>query len=275
MICAAALLSLAACDNIAEEDRLIPVIRPAAKQTYVIQEFSGQRCVNCPDGAAILHQIQNTYGEDAVIVVGLHPKDTEFTKRLDRLILTSDAATTYYDYWGRPTEFPCAIINGTGINKNRVTWISSLDALVDANKDKDPCANIGLECIYDPDTRELNLSYEVYFTQTYGSEASLVLWVCENDIVGQQYNLTGTIRDYHHNHVLRCALNGDWGDRMTTTLMGTSDTGSLTARLDESWNAENCVIVGYLFDTSSKLGLQGAQLKVPAKQGDNVGSETE
>lgn len=278
----ATLVSLAACDNIAEDERFIPVIRPAAKQTYVIQEFTGQRCVNCPDGAAILHQIVENYGEEAVIIVGLHPKDNINTvPRLDKLVLTSDLATVYFEYWGRPNEFPTAIINGTTPNANRATWSARLDEIVEADKEKDPCANIDLNAVYDPDTRELNVDYEVYFTSTYGSEASLVLWLCENDMVGRQYTNnrelypTGTIKDYVHNHVLRTSLNGAWGEKMTTTLVGTSNSGSATLRLDEAWDAEHCVIVGYLFDSSSKLGLQGAQMKVPAKFEDNTGSEVE
>lgn len=282
MIAAAAMTALTACDNIDEADRFVAVPRTPAKQTYLIQEFTGQNCVNCPTGASVLHNIQHNYGEESVIIVCLHPTGNPNCVRLDANILTSDLALTYLNFWGNSsTPFPCAILNGTGANSNSPTWSSDFKSIVDANAEKDPCAGIDLNAVYDPDTRVVNVDYDVYFTDTYGASASLILWITESGIKGNQKNnnpdvgTVGVIRDYTFNHVLRCSMNGDWGTGMQTTVAGTSNTGSASVRLQDNWNAENCTIVAYLIDSSSKVGLNAAQLAVPAKFEENTDSNPE
>ena len=49
---------LVACDNVSENERLI-YVEPAAVNTAVlVEEFSGQMCVNCPKGAAELEKLE-------------------------------------------------------------------------------------------------------------------------------------------------------------------------------------------------------------------------
>lgn len=267
--------ALTACDNIAEEDRFIPVEKQKAKKTYLFQEFTGQKCVNCPTGAAIVHNLVEQYGEDAIIVVGLHPTGNYNCGRIDKNILTSDVALTYFDAYGRPAEFPCLMIDGGGTNTKTGTWASWFASILKANKDEEAIAGITLSAQYDPDTREVNVEYDVNFSETYGAETSLILWITENDIHGKQYTKdsaypTGVIDDYTHNHVLRCALNGDWGTPLNTSLAGTSATGTASVTLAQTWVAENCEIIGYLIDTKSRTGLQATKIAVPAKGEDNT-----
>ncbi len=53
-------MGFTACDNIDEDDRFIPVERPHSEKTVLIEEFTGARCVNCPDGAAVVAALHET-----------------------------------------------------------------------------------------------------------------------------------------------------------------------------------------------------------------------
>ena len=65
---------LVACDNVSENERLI-YVEPAAVNTAVlVEEFSGQMCVNCPKGAAELEKLEKQYGE-ALVVITYHGGD--------------------------------------------------------------------------------------------------------------------------------------------------------------------------------------------------------
>ena len=52
------LLLLTACSNIGEDERLIYVKPEPAKRVVLLEDFTGQRCVNCPKGTEVIEQLQ-------------------------------------------------------------------------------------------------------------------------------------------------------------------------------------------------------------------------
>lgn len=70
-ICAAA-LSLMACSNIDEDDRFIEVEPVEVAKRVLIEDFTGQRCVNCPNASEMIESLQEQYGAENVIAVGIH-----------------------------------------------------------------------------------------------------------------------------------------------------------------------------------------------------------
>lgn len=236
------------CDNIDENDRFIPVERPKVERVVLIQEFTGMRCANCPNAAAAIHDLQSVY-PDNIIAVGWHPEDTPYTRPMGGVDLTCPTATTYFNYYS-PASFPNALINGgTALDDNYAQWSTKAIAMmatpapltIDATSD------------YDETTRELKVDYNLKFNQMYTSECSVLVWIMENGIVGPQVSGSQTIRDYTHNHVLRAALNGDWGQTLGS-YFETEQTVSGTAsiKLEEKWKAENCQIVVFVYQNSSK-----------------------
>lgn len=65
-------LSVASCDTVGENDRLIYVKPAEVKRCVLLEDFTGQRCINCPNAADVIAQLQEQYGEDNVIAVGIH-----------------------------------------------------------------------------------------------------------------------------------------------------------------------------------------------------------
>ena len=55
---AAAVMMLTACDEVAEEDRLVYVKPPEVARCTVIEDFTGQRCINCPAVSAEIEKLQ-------------------------------------------------------------------------------------------------------------------------------------------------------------------------------------------------------------------------
>ena len=72
IIAAPALLLLTGCDEVDEADRYVYVKPAAVGRNILIEDYTGQRCVNCPTGNDQLHALQEQYGADTVIVVGFH-----------------------------------------------------------------------------------------------------------------------------------------------------------------------------------------------------------
>ena len=60
------------CSDLDEQDRFV-YIKPAdAARKVLIEDFTGQKCVNCPKATDEIHVLQETYGEDNIIAVGIH-----------------------------------------------------------------------------------------------------------------------------------------------------------------------------------------------------------
>ena len=63
IMCAA--LALSACEVIPENEQIVEVFTPADTSQYkrasLLVEFSGWRCMNCPNAAAVAHELQEQY----------------------------------------------------------------------------------------------------------------------------------------------------------------------------------------------------------------------
>ena len=64
--------ALSSCSDLDEQERFV-YIKPAdAARKVLIEDFTGQRCPNCPKATDEIHHLQETYGEDNIIAVGIH-----------------------------------------------------------------------------------------------------------------------------------------------------------------------------------------------------------
>jgi thiol-disulfide isomerase/thioredoxin len=255
--------TLVSCDDIDEKDRYLSVELPAPSKVVLIQEFTGQYCSNCPTGAQTVHSIQEAYPE-SVVAVNFHPENTQYTQQIGDIKLTCPEATAYYEYY-HPDGFPAAIIDGTSfsgslIQKNIAKWSGFVTEALEVEAP----ASVSLIANYDAATRALTADWSVLYTNDYAGRCSLLVWVIENGIVGSQLSGKTIIRDYEHNHVLRGAVNGTWGEEIGENFTaGHTFSGSATRVLDESWKVENCQLVGVLFATSTKQILQTTIIDLP------------
>lgn len=255
----AALCSMAlfnSCDNIDDNDRFIPVERPKIERVVLIEEFSGQNCVNCPKAADAIHDILKIYPE-SVVAVCFQPKDVEYTMNVGGL--TTDLAKEYYEYY-KPNAFPAALINGGTITNNYDTWATDI---ISAFAVPAP-ATLNATTLFDEETMELKVNYEVVFNQMYSGPLNIVLWLTESNIVTVQTMPDGSRdRNYVHNHILRTALNGTWGESIGSSFVTEQVVeGSVTFTLDSKWKPENCEVVGCLMQPGSKAVEQACSAPV-------------
>lgn len=255
------------CDNIDTDDRFVTSEKPEVPieevgQTLLIQEFTGNMCVNCPKGAQMLHSIQETY-PDNVIVVGMHPEGGgPNTVPIGPQDFRCEEAQAMYSLY-QPSGFPCAVFNGT----EKSTAIDNWMTLAAAQMGKIANLSISAECDYEESTRDLTVNYTLNFTHDVDDKLGVMVWIMENDIVGFQINDQNTLmNDYVHNHVLRASLNGVDGQTVGTAFKkGENLKGQASMKLDERWVAENCQVVVYVFNDSDKAVQQAAVADVVAE----------
>ena len=69
---------LVACDNIPEDERLVYVKPAPVARTVLIEDFTGQRCVNCPNATEAIEALIEQYGDTGVIAVGQESQWVDF-----------------------------------------------------------------------------------------------------------------------------------------------------------------------------------------------------
>ncbi len=250
-----ALGCMASCDVIDEDNRYIqeeiPEPPTTATKRVLIEEFTGRMCPNCPNGAQIITEIQNYY-EGRVIAIAVHAgtyarpvgafKDQDFR---------TEAGNEYNSYY-KPQGYPAAMINrnihddGMMASTIREKWMTSVIKELEG----EPIIEIIPSCSYDAASRTVTVTTEVEALKSMPSGLNLQVQLTESGIVAAQTNGDEIIYDYVHNHVLRQAVNGTWGESLTALPEGEKKSYTHTIVLDEKWVPEQCHIVAYAYETA-------------------------
>lgn len=260
----------AGCDNIDEDDRYIKVEKPVINnpRTLLIMEFTGNNCLNCPNGAIIVEQIKEEETPGRVISVGLHPYGSHFTEEVGSIHtsskkqdLRSEAATVLYNYYGKP-DFPTAIFNGlkSSMSGSMGDWKQKASEALTIPT----VITLSANCKYESDTRNLTVDYSVKFLDDVSTKLNITVWLVENNIMGTQTMPNGKPNfNYEHNHVLRASLNGDWGEELGSSFASESEkNGSASMTLKEDWVAENCDVVVYVYRDDNKEVEQATSISI-------------
>lgn len=231
---------MGSCSNIDEADRLVYVAPAEVKRSVLIEDFTGQACVNCPDAAATIEELQEQYG-DNVIAVGIYsgPFGDPDLASLKSQSLVTETGKEYWNHWFSSTQGqPVGLVNRGGATTD---WSEEVSKALSVPTQ----VSLAASCEYNAETREA-----IFYVSTSGlsgEKANIQLWLIENDIVGYQKMPDGTRnRTYEHQHVFRAAVNGAWGEPFT---FGEEEKKfDYTCTLDEKWVAENMKLVAFVYN---------------------------
>lgn len=192
------------CSQISESERFIDVEPATVKRAVLIEEFTGQRCVNCPNAATEIARIQQSYGEN-VIAVAIHSGPLAIFSRDQVTGLRTELGDTYYNYWGVEEE-PSALID----RKGGVVRLNQWQAMIHDQLQLQTPLSLKVTC----QTRTaggIDIQVSIHSSVIY--RGKFQLWLTEDQVVAPQLMTDGTMNaEYVHQHVLRTAVNGDWGD---------------------------------------------------------------
>lgn len=243
---AAMAMAAASCSNIDEGDRLIYVKPAEVGRAILIEDFTGQRCINCPTGTEIINGIVDTYGEDNVIAVGIHSGPLGFAGNSKTVGLMTDTGNEYYTHWDKENKMgqPWVIFNRkTSPDSHYNNWAAMVGTIISEK------ANLSVKIAnaYDAATRTL--------TTTVGADGvngtvngKLQVWIVEDGVPALQMMPDGSAnKEYIHNHVFRAAVNGTWGEDVTVK-EGETTTMKYSYKLPEAWNADNIAVVAFVYN---------------------------
>ena len=261
------LASLFSCSGINGDDRFIETridtipLRPEGdemvfKQAVLVEEFTGQKCVNCPLAAEEVEKTVETYGESYVIQVAIHSplKGLGSTTKF----LTPISQTYWNAMCSGESSLPVARINRGALNREYLSWNTEVSKLV--AKDCDVAMN--MKTSFDEAANTTHI--QVKMLSKSGKTAKMQLWLLENGIVAAQSykGYDEPIKDFVHNHVLREAINGDWGEDVSI------GTGTDTLMLEKdyvipsAYVAKNCDVVAFVYNNNGVLQAKKTKISV-------------
>lgn len=247
------LLVLASCK---EDPITIPELNVGARRVLV-EELSGVRCQNCPDGARLLASLQDQY-KDNLIVVTIHadlfgtlvkpysqndPKPTKDDFRIqDAIDLTN--------FVGVPLGIPAAAVNRRQIPNEEspfVIAISQWSGLVGQQLQIAPQVGVFISQEYDKNNRQLDIEVNITPDVDLSGEHRLTVMITQDSIIDVQKDGLITVENYVHRHVLRDIVTRPDGDPITEPLKARAlITKKFSLNLPEKWDDKHCSIVAFV-----------------------------
>lgn len=228
-----------ACDNISEDERLIYEKPEPAQRVVLLEDFTGQKCTNCPSATDIIEQLQETYG-DALVAVGIHGGPLGFAGNAKVVGLATDLGNEYYNHWNLEYQ-PVGLVDRLAPS-NYTEWA----AIVKEELAKPaPLHLFGFATIED-NTIRITIDVEAKGNVV----GKLQVWVLEDGIQTLQMMPDGSAnQQYIHNHVLRTAVNGAWGEDFSIN-EGEIGQQMMSIDLQPDWNPEQLSIVAFVYNDS-------------------------
>jgi len=238
---------------------------PTPIKTILIEEYTGHKCSNCPNGSRIIENIIDTYC-DHIIVLACHPFNQDFTSPNDSGALATDFRTNEtteigeeFGFWG----FPSALLNR--INNGKFFQPFELSSeihnlLFDENNNPIP-PDLDIKISFSSGSSPIITTVEIEKLNELNGEYKLAVVVSEDFIVSGQYDGNELIEDYEHNHVYRSAINGTWGEPINLTEKTIVKNYDLI-NPNEINDISNCTIVAYVYNNETKEIIQAAKKKI-------------
>lgn len=242
-----------------------------AVRRILIEDYTGQKCGNCPRAAEAIEALKGIYG-DKIVSMGVHVGyfATPNPSTSDRF--TTDFRTEPGNYWdgefhNSDIGLPNGLVNRKEFNGNVVqsytNWATAVSQIISTAPD----ARIKITNTYNAATRQVNTSVKTDILNDLSGNYMLCVYVTEDSIVNWQkdYNLNpNDINTYVHRHVLRGSMNGSVGTAIGSGSLtaGQSATNQFSMALDAAWADNHCAVVAFLYNAATKEVVQVEEKKI-------------
>ena len=229
------------------------------EKVVLLEDYTGVRCINCPDAAVVAHQLQEQYGHQ-LVVLSVHAGGMSNPQPGNFPDFLTDEGTEWFNSFNIGTN-PNATINrqkrGDVYKYGVDEWAGAVATAIEGK------SNIRLLTAleYDDATRELKVSAYSKFLEEFPDMYNLTVCIMEDSIVGKQI---GQSDDYVHRHVFRETMNGAWGKDLNNEpiVPNTEIVKSYSITLNEAFNVDNCYVIAYIYRVDTKEILQVTEKKI-------------
>lgn len=248
------------CDKIDINNTHKPIAPITGGKTVLIKDFTGARCVNCPEAAEYAHELQHRLGEDRIFILSVHAGYLAQPVGNFPDFLTEEGTAWY----NNNSSNPLFAVDHVALTEGNTLYVEQIDTPVADAMAEPQLFEIGINNTYDETTRRLNV--ENFFNAKGDGEGVYYATAClvEDSIVGWQTIPGGMDREYVFRNVFRGTLNGADGELVSGSGFhyGDTFTTSHSMVLDSTFNADQCYILTYVYDKSDGKIMQTTMTKI-------------
>ncbi len=243
--------ALTGCDEYEGDYRQSFYQEVAVKKNILIEDFTGQRCSNCPKAAQEVENLQSTYGKDRIIAVSIHGGSLSVHEKNSSIGLANDLGAEYHEHWGLQA-WPKGCID----RKSGIVDYEKWNSFVSSRIGVMPKVELDVTSVA-LSGDSLSLAIQVKGEETVTGK--LQVWLTESNIVAGQImpaDMGGGFKsDYVHNHVLRASLSDAYGDALSVS-EGESVTKTYGYKIPDvsqlanktPWNVQNLSVVVFYYN---------------------------
>ena len=239
---------------------------PIPIKQILIEKFTGHKCGTCPGGDETMEMLKELYC-DHIIPVSIHAgtfADVNTTGDMYLYDYKTEDGNTIDEYFEASIEVPSALINrkesGGDLTLSQSNWAIAIAGLLEEK----PVLDIIIRNNFSSESRELNVDIDVVFVDAMNENLMLSVYYVEDSIVTWQKDYEANpnnVEFYSHNHVLRDAINGAWGDEILNGRVNANDIKNKSYKytINAEWVVENSSIVAFVYNNDNKEVLQASQ----------------
>jgi hypothetical protein len=180
----------------------------------LLEDYTGQRCPNCPRAASTIENVLLPQYSNTLIVISVHQGDLA----TPIASYPNDFRTAAGDVWGSSAGFgkfstwPIGLINrknygGSGLVLQDTKWTSVVPLAL-----ADPLIlKLDVRTEYDTTVRALNTYVKGTYLQAYSNPVKIIVVYLQDGIIGKQDNNGVEVDDYEFHDMLRGDISGTWG----------------------------------------------------------------
>lgn len=244
------LLALSSCNEKTIE--IPPFEIPKTDKVVLIEELTGVRCPNCPNGAVVIKNLEEKY-EGKVISIAMHAGDLSEPYKEGKYDLRCEDGTNlenkFLPYYGKPA----AVIDrlksedepGLPLTGAR-SWPSQVEKALKVKS----VVNIYTSVEYNPENRELKVSLSIIPKEDLEGEFKVNVAITESHIIDFQLDGSEINEEYEFENVLKDMLTPYDGEVIGTDLSADETIEKSYTftfpQSDGTWIAENMKVVTYV-----------------------------
>ena len=222
-------------------------VEPTGK-TVLIKDFTGARCVNCPEAAEYAHNLQHQLDEDHIFIMSVHAGYLAQPLGQFPDFLT-DEGTEWYN---NNSSNPLFAVDHVALTEGNTLYVEQIDAPVVAALEEEQSFEILVTPRYDETSRQLDVEARAVALAEMEGQFYITACLVEDHIVGWQTIPGGVDKEYDFRNVFRGTLNGAYGEAFEANHVDANDAFyfNYSSEINPDYNADECYLMVYVYDKS-------------------------
>jgi uncharacterized alkaline shock family protein YloU len=227
----------------------------------LLEDYTGHTCGNCPRAAEKAFELQETFG-DQLVILSVHAGFFSNTSSNYPTDFTSETGDTWNNFFGNSNAGnPNGMVNRMNYPNDHILQFNEWEQNIQVELLKPVSVDLEIVTSYSQSNDLICVDIQTKILNSTEESLSLTVLIIEDKIISKQTDYQtkqGYVDEYEQNHVLRKGLNSPWGELIGQEGIQEGDyfIHRYSTEKDPSWDINNISVVAFVSKTNSYEVLQ-------------------